>query len=299
MTSLDVGFGRHFARAIPVAAALTCCATIAAAQVHLDVSFQENESDGRLSVHGRDFDQLPAFRMVPGKRVFGRSFELSGNSLVQNDPGFTASDNDVEIDPVGLDPPVPNENVHFRILSAPSLLTELGGRNLSYWDGSGSVSICLDDVRISTNVLTGGQRALGTRESSSVRRAVLDEGRDWVARTFVVNDWYISAYAPIVDVHGRRVGMLHTSFLEAPYRDAYVAAMSVLEQAAVVAESRNRLLTSTALLIALVESGRSGSGSCSILAAPMTKVAGRANRMRAASISSGVKSVSLVTPAIS
>ncbi|MEM7409312.1 MAG: hypothetical protein AAF430_03640 [Myxococcota bacterium] len=107
---------------------------------HIDVTFQENESDGRLSVHGRDFDQLPAFRHVNGKRVFGRSFLLSGNTLVQDDPGFTASAFGPEIDPFFLDPPVPNENLHFQISAAPSFLTELGGRNLSYWDGSGSVS---------------------------------------------------------------------------------------------------------------------------------------------------------------
>ena len=46
-------------------------------------------------------------------------------------------------------------------------------------------------------------------------------------------------------------------------------------------------------------SGRSGSGNCSILAAPMTKVAGRANRTRAASMSSGVNSVSSITPVTS
>ena len=112
----------------------------ASGQIHLDVSFQENEADGRLSVHGRDFDELPANRIVFDKRVFGRSFLLSGFSFVQNDPGFTSSDNDVEIDPYNLDPPVSNTNVHFNILSPPPFLTELAGRNLSYWDGNGTVS---------------------------------------------------------------------------------------------------------------------------------------------------------------
>ena len=120
--------------------AATCMAASASAQSHIDVTFQENESDGRLSVHGRDFDQLPALRHVNGKRVFGRSFQISGNTLVQNDPGFTASAFDPEIDPFGLDAPINNENVHFQISAAPSFLTELGGRNLSYWDGNGSVS---------------------------------------------------------------------------------------------------------------------------------------------------------------
>ena len=124
---------------VPILMAATGIGTSAFGQEHLDVALQQNESDGRLSVHGLDFDFVPP-EIVPGQRVFGRSFEQSGNFLVQNDPGFTASDNDTEIDRVGLDPPVPNTNVHFDILAAPSLLTELGGRNLSYWDGSGSVA---------------------------------------------------------------------------------------------------------------------------------------------------------------
>ena len=53
----------------------------AQAQLHFDVTFQENESDGRLSVHGRDFDQLPENRLVFGKRVFGRSVEIAGNPI--------------------------------------------------------------------------------------------------------------------------------------------------------------------------------------------------------------------------
>ncbi len=102
--------------------------------------------------------------------------------------------------------------------------------------GRGTVTVTLDDVRISTNVpYAAGERALGTRESASVRAAVLEGGSDWVARTFVVNDWYISAYTPIVDVHGERVGMLHTSLLERPYRSAYYRAITVLGSVALLA----------------------------------------------------------------
>jgi two-component system NtrC family sensor kinase len=99
-------------------------------------------------------------------------------------------------------------------------------------DGRGTVSVTLGDVRISTNVpLAQGERALGTRESAEVRHAVLDEGSTWVDRNFVVNDWYISACKAIVDVQGKRVGMLHTSFLETPYRTAYYRALAVLASA--------------------------------------------------------------------
>lgn len=85
----------------------------------------------------------------------------------------------------------------------------------------GTATLFLDDVRISTNVrLFAGARALGTRVSKAVREAVLEQGRTWLDRAFVVNDWYISAYEPIVDGNGARIGMLYVGFLEKPFRDA-------------------------------------------------------------------------------
>lgn len=84
--------------------------------------------------------------------------------------------------------------------------------------GQGTATIFLDDVRISTNVrLFEDVRALGTRVSAAVRARVLDEGQVWLDRAFVVNDWYVSAYEPITDSFGNRVGMLYVGFLEAPF----------------------------------------------------------------------------------
>lgn len=99
-------------------------------------------------------------------------------------------------------------------------------RDLVYGPGSlpkdslGTVTIFLDDVRISTNVpLRPGERALGTRVSEVVRDQVLGRGDNWVNRAFVVNDWYISGYTPIHDVDGQRVGILYAGYLEAPFRN--------------------------------------------------------------------------------
>ncbi|GAB4348396.1 MAG: cache domain-containing protein [Gammaproteobacteria bacterium] len=108
-------------------------------------------------------------------------------------------------------------------------------RDLVYGPGSlheesvGTVTVFLDDVRITTNVpLRKGERALGTRVSREVREKVLEQGESWIESAFVVNDWYISAYEPIVDVEGRRVGMLYAGFLEAPYRRENLEALGVL-----------------------------------------------------------------------
>ena len=92
----------------------------------------------------------------------------------------------------------------------------------SLTEGSrGTATLFLEDVRISTNVrLFENVRALGTRVSAIVRSTVLDGGQVWLDRAFVVNDWYISAYEPIVDSFGQRVGMLYVGFLDTPFQVA-------------------------------------------------------------------------------
>ncbi len=93
----------------------------------------------------------------------------------------------------------------------------------------GTATLFLDDVRIATNVrLFGKRRALGTRASQVVRDQVLGQGKTWLDRAFVVHDWYISAYEPIKDSFGSRVGMLYVGYLEAPFRQAKEAAIGLI-----------------------------------------------------------------------
>ena len=82
----------------------------------------------------------------------------------------------------------------------------------------GTATLFFKDLRVSTNVMTSeGRRAIGTRVSEEVRDKVLAEGERWIDRAFVVNDWYITAYEPIVDIFDKRVGMLYVGVLEAKY----------------------------------------------------------------------------------
>jgi two-component system NtrC family sensor kinase len=84
----------------------------------------------------------------------------------------------------------------------------------------GTATIFFNDVRVATNVLTPeGRRALGTRVSPEVEDHVLGRGRRWTDRAFVFSDWYITAYAPIETVTGRRAGMLYVGVLEEKYAD--------------------------------------------------------------------------------
>ncbi|MCL8381197.1 sensor histidine kinase [Xanthobacter aminoxidans] len=120
-----------------------------------------------------------------------------------------------------------NQNLDFI-----DTINDLVYRPGSLPEGSaGTATLFVDDVRVSTNVrLFEGRRALGTRVSKEVRNAVLGEGRVWLDRAFVVSDWYISAYEPVVDSHGKRIGMLYVGFLEAPFlalKRASLAAVAV------------------------------------------------------------------------
>lgn len=85
-------------------------------------------------------------------------------------------------------------------------------------DSHGTATLFIGDVRIATNVrLTGESRAIGTRLSEIVRQATLGEGKTWLDRAFVVSDWFVSGYQPIIDSFGNRVGLLYIGFLEAPF----------------------------------------------------------------------------------
>lgn len=105
-------------------------------------------------------------------------------------------------------------------------------RDLIYPEGKGAteqvgtVTLFLDDLRISTNVFTddisGQERAIGTEVSPEVKHQVIENGERWVNRAYVYNDWYISAYKPITDLNGNVVGMLYTGYLEWPLLKQYI-----------------------------------------------------------------------------
>ena len=104
---------------------------------------------------------------------------------------------------------------------------------------TGTTTIFLNDLRVSTNVMSReGTRAIGTRVSEEVRRKVMDQGGSWSDRAFVVDDWYISAYEPIEDTSGETVGILYVGVLERKYTAIYrdtIAVFVVLTIAGVVA----------------------------------------------------------------
>ncbi len=84
----------------------------------------------------------------------------------------------------------------------------------------GTATIFLGDLRIATNVMTPDhRRAIGTRLSEEVYKRVIEERAKWVGKAFVVDDWYLTAYEPILDLGGKAVGSLYVGMLERPYAE--------------------------------------------------------------------------------
>jgi len=92
----------------------------------------------------------------------------------------------------------------------------------------GTATIFLDDVRITTNVLTEkGERAIGTRVSEEVYNKVIGSGEAYRSRAFVVTDWYVTAYEPISDPDGKRIGALYVGRLEKPFMDMTIRVLLI------------------------------------------------------------------------
>jgi len=85
--------------------------------------------------------------------------------------------------------------------------------------GVDTVTIFFGDLRDSTNVMAvEGERAVGTRVSQEVYDVVLDQGRDYVGRAYVVNEWFITRYEPLHDHKGQVVGSLYVGARESAFQ---------------------------------------------------------------------------------
>jgi len=106
----------------------------------------------------------------------------------------------------------------------------------------GTVTIFMDGVRVSTNVKRrNGERAVGTLVSKDVYREVINGRNVWLDKAFVVNNWYISGYSPIIDIDNRVVGILYVGIIEEKY--------NIIKRNAVI---YSVLLTGATALLALL-----------------------------------------------
>ncbi|HET7011974.1 MAG TPA: cache domain-containing protein, partial [Anaerolineales bacterium] len=118
--------------------------------------------------------------------------------------------------------------------------------------GIDTVTIFFGDLRVSTNVMTeSGERAVGTRISQEVYDVVLRQERDYVGQAFVVNETYVTRYAPLRDHDGVVVGSLYVGAREAAFVelvDAFnnrvaIIALVCIGLAAVIAVPISRWIT--------------------------------------------------------
>ncbi len=82
----------------------------------------------------------------------------------------------------------------------------------------GKVAIFLNDWMISTNIKTkSGKTAVGTRVPEEIYNSVVIKREELSHRTFMVEDWYISKYEPILNSSNETIGILYVGLLERSY----------------------------------------------------------------------------------
>jgi two-component system NtrC family sensor kinase len=86
--------------------------------------------------------------------------------------------------------------------------------------GVDTVTIFFGDLRVSTNVPLNetGERAIGTRVSQEVFDQVLVNGEEYTGLAFVVNQDYITRYAPLSDHRGHVVGSLYVGAIQSSFQ---------------------------------------------------------------------------------
>ncbi|PAF34064.1 hypothetical protein CHH69_17815 [Terribacillus saccharophilus] len=70
-----------------------------------------------------------------------------------------------------------------------------------------TVTIFQQDTRVATNVMTDGERAVGTQVSAAVKQAVIEKEETYYGEAEVVGNSYQTAYAPIKNDQGEVVGI--------------------------------------------------------------------------------------------
>jgi two-component system NtrC family sensor kinase len=87
--------------------------------------------------------------------------------------------------------------------------------------GVDTATIFFGDLRVSTNVPLNkaGDRAIGTRVSQEVYDTVLVKGEGFTGEAFVVNQDYITRYAPLYDYEKQVVGILYVGAQKSSFQE--------------------------------------------------------------------------------
>ena len=85
--------------------------------------------------------------------------------------------------------------------------------------GVDTATIFFGDLRVSTNVRENDERAIGTRVSQAVFDTVLTRGEPFTGIAYVVNEWFITRYVPLLDHRNQVVGSLYVGARRATFID--------------------------------------------------------------------------------
>jgi two-component system NtrC family sensor kinase len=98
------------------------------------------------------------------------------------------------------------------------------------------VSIFLGAKRIATTITAeSGERMVGTFVSGEVYKRVILGGERWIHPGYIVDDWYLTAYAPIRGPQGTVIGALGLGLLERKFAGAERRALALLIVLTIVA----------------------------------------------------------------
>ncbi|SHR53688.1 H3 [Mycobacteroides abscessus subsp. abscessus] len=77
-----------------------------------------------------------------------------------------------------------------------------------------TVTIFLEDIRVTTNVLIDGERAIGTQASAEVVDTVLTKGESFYGEANVAGNMYQTAYMPLENASGEVIGIMYVGASE-------------------------------------------------------------------------------------
>lgn len=76
-------------------------------------------------------------------------------------------------------------------------------------DTGDTVTIFLNDTRVTTNVMVDNKRAIGTKVSDEVAETVLKNGKNFYGEANAAGNIYQAAYMPIQDTQGETIGIFY------------------------------------------------------------------------------------------
>lgn len=199
-------------------------------------AFGDSKTDDRIVSRALRGELVSGTELIPPEELAKEGKELAARASIQILPTLHARRRDETVERTGMAmvAAVPVRDQAGRIAGVLYGGVLLNGNNelvdrikkivfeaVSYrGQDVGTATLFQGDLRIATNVLlTPERRAIGTRLSEEVYRKVIVNREKWVGRAFVVNDWYYSAYEPILNLRGVPVGSLYVGIMERPFQE--------------------------------------------------------------------------------